>query len=162
MPSGKKKEAVKKVEVKKELGKLGKEPEPGQIADIEAIEGIGSVYGNNLKKVGIKTTEDLRKASVEELAKATGIGTTLLSKWQCIADLFRVKRAAKEYSEFIYEMGIKSVKELSEQKAEDLLKKVQGFAKGLDKKAGWQGKVRKAPNQKDIEIWIASAKELIQ
>ena len=139
-----------------------KTPEVGQIADIEYIEGIGPEYGKLLKNVGIKTTEDLRKKSIVEMAEVADISPKLLFKWQCIADLFRVRRAAQEYSEFIFEMGIPTVKDLSEQKADDLFKRVQNFFEDAAEKRGWHGKVRKMPTQADIETWIASAKELVK
>ena len=139
-----------------------KTPEMGQIADIEYIEGIGPEYGKALKNVGINTTEDLRKTSLIEIAEVTDIRPKLIYKWQCIADLFRVKRAAQEYSEFIFEMGVETVRELSVQKVEDLFQKVQKFYEEVTQKSGWHGKVRKMPTQKDVETWILSAKELVK
>jgi len=153
-PAGKKEPAAKKVETKA--------AEPGQIADIKEIEGIGPENAKDLNKFGIKTVEDLRKTAIVEMAEVSGISTKLLYKWQCIADLFRVKRAAQEYTEVLFEMGVETVKELSKQKAEDLFKQVQKFVKEAKKKPGWQGDVNKVPTQKDVETWITSAKEIVK
>ncbi len=153
MPTGKKKGEIKDIT---------KTPEPAQIADIEYIEGIGPKYGKILKDVCISTTEDLRKMSLVQMAEVTDISPKLLYKWQCIADLFRVRRAAQEYSEFIFEMGIETVKELSEQKTEDLFNRIQKFHQDVTQKAGWHGKVRKQPTLNDVELWISSAKELVK
>jgi len=167
MPKGKKaagkkvaKKAAKKAPAEKKVET--KAAEKVQVADIIEIEGIGPEYKKDLKKVGINTAEDLRKISLVEVAEVTGISPKLLYKWQCIADLFRVKRAAQEYTELLFEMGIETVKDLSRAKAEDLFKQVQKFAAEAKKKPGWQGDVNKAPTQKDVEIWIASAKEIVK
>jgi predicted RecB family nuclease len=153
MPTGKKKDAVKEIT---------KTPEAAQIADIEYIEGIGPEYGKALKQVGINTTEDLRKMSLVQMAEVTDISPKLLYKWQCIADLFRVRRAAQQYSEFIFEMGIETVKELSEQKTEDLFNRIQKFYETVSQKPGWHGKIKKLPTLNDVELWISSAKELVK
>jgi nucleotidyltransferase/DNA polymerase involved in DNA repair len=154
MAKGKKAVAEKKVETKA--------ADKGQIEDIAQIEGIGVEYAKDLKKVGVKTTEDLRKISLVEISEVTGITPKLLYKWQCMADLFRLKRAAQEYTEVLFLMGIETVKEVSKQKAEDLVKQVEKFAKEADKKPGWQGDINKIPTLKDVEAWITSAKELVK
>ena len=79
-----------------------------------------------------------------------------------MADLFRIKRAAQEYTEVLFEMDIETVKELSKQNAKELYAKVEKFTKEAAKKPGWQGDVKKAPSMKDVENWIASAKEIVK
>ncbi len=138
-----------------------KDADQKQVGDIEAIEGIGGKFTKMLKKIGIKTTEDLRKASMVEIAELTGISTKLIYKWQSMSDLFRVRRAAEEYTELLFEMGIETVKELSKQDVEPLHARVKEFAEEASKKPGWAGDVRKVPTVKDVEKWISSAKELI-
>ena len=154
MAKGKKVAEEKKVETKA--------AEKGQVEDIMEIEGIGPEFKKDLKKAGIKTTEDLRKISLVEVAEVSGISTKILYKAQCLADLFRVKRTAQEYTELLFEMGIETVKELSKQNAGELFKKVEKFAKEAKKKPGWQGDVKKVPTAKDVETWITSAKELVK
>ncbi|MHA1650030.1 MAG: DUF4332 domain-containing protein [Candidatus Helarchaeota archaeon] len=139
-----------------------KDAEAGQVAPVIDIEGIGKEYAKDLKAVGIETTEDLRKASLVEIAEATGISPKLLFKWQCMADLFRVRRAAEEYTNLLFEMGIETVKELSKQKAKELHAKVKKFAAEAEKKPGWHGDVKKVPTLKDVETWIESAKEIVK
>ncbi|NVM52610.1 MAG: DUF4332 domain-containing protein [Candidatus Helarchaeota archaeon] len=154
--------AARAAKKKEKIKVKTKTPEKAQIGAIEDIEGIGPQYAKLLKQMGINTTEDLRKISFIKIAEATDISTKLLYKWQCIADLFRVRRAAEEYTEFLFEMGIHTIQELSEQNVADLHKKVRAFAEEVAKKPSWRGKVKKAPTQRDVETWIASAKELIK
>jgi predicted flap endonuclease-1-like 5' DNA nuclease len=139
-----------------------KTPDAAQIAEVIEIEGIGKEYAADLKRVGIKTTEDLRLASLVEIAEATGISPKLIYKWVCQADLFRVKRAAEEYTNLLFEMEIETVKELSRQTAPSLHKKIIKFVDELEDKPGWHGDVNKSPSQKDVEEWIKSAKALVK
>ncbi len=138
-----------------------KAPEKAQIGSVKDIEGIGPLYAKLLKTININTTEDLRTISFISIAEATDISPKLLYKWQCIADLFRIRRAAEEYTEFLFEMGIHTVRQLSEQTVEDLYKKVQTFAAKVALSPSWHGKIKKVPTQRDVEAWITSAKELV-
>ena len=137
-------------------------PGVAQVAKIEEIEGIGKEYAKDLNKFGIKTTEDLRKASLVEVVEKTGISPKLVFKFQCVSDLFRLKRVASEWSDLLFEMGIETVKEVSKQNANDLFNNVKKFAENAKKKPGWQGDVNKLPTQDDVKKWIESAKELVK
>lgn len=139
-----------------------KTPEASQIEDVIEIEGIGPEYAKDLKDVGIKTTEDLRLASLVEIVEATNISPKRLFKWICQADLFRVRRAAEEYTNLLFEMGVETVKELSRQKADELHNRVERFAEDAEDKPGWHGDVNKVPSESDVEKWIESAKELVK
>ena len=79
-----------------------------------------------------------------------------------MADLFRVRRAAEEYTNLLFEMEIETVKELSKQKADALHKKMTKFADELEEKPGWHGDVNKAPTKNDVKQWIESAKALVK
>ncbi|MFX1296430.1 MAG: DUF4332 domain-containing protein [Promethearchaeota archaeon] len=136
--------------------------EKEQVEDVIEIEGIGKEYAEDLDKIGIKTTEDLRNASIIEIAELTGISPKLLYKWQCQADLFRVQRAAEEYTNLLFHLGIETVKELSKQKAKTLYMKVKKFAADAEKKPGWHGDVNRIPSQKDIQLWINHAKKIVK
>ncbi|NVM53905.1 MAG: DUF4332 domain-containing protein [Candidatus Helarchaeota archaeon] len=146
----------------KEAVITSKKIEAEQIGNVIDIEGIGEEYAQDLKRVGIKTTEDLRNASFVDVAEATNISPKLLYKWVCQADLFRVRRAAEEYTNLLFEMDIETVKELSKQKVDDLHSRVVKFAKEADKKPGWHGDVNKVPTKDDVKKWIDSAKKIVK
>jgi predicted flap endonuclease-1-like 5' DNA nuclease len=131
-----------------------------QIGKVEDIEGIGKEYAKDLKKLGIKDTEDLRNASLVALCEKTGISTKLLYRWQCLSDLFRLKGAAEEYTDLLFAAEIETVKEVSKQKPKELLSRVIKVAEEMDKKPGWHGDVDKVPDMADVKTWIKSAKEL--
>ncbi|MHA1229476.1 MAG: DUF4332 domain-containing protein [Candidatus Helarchaeota archaeon] len=138
-----------------------KTPEAAQIMDVSEIEGIGKKYARALYRAGIKSTEDLRKNSLVEIVEATNLSPKRVYRWQCIADLFRVRRAAQEWTELLYEIGIETVKELSKQNAKDLHAKIERMHKVLKRKPGWRGDVKKIPSLSDVQKMIDSAKELI-
>ena len=152
----------KKAPKKEEVTLTSKTPAAQQIEDVIEIEGIGPEYAEDLKRVGIKTTEDLRLASLVEIAEATNISPKLLYKWICMADLFRVKRAAEEYTNLLFYMDIETVKDLSKQKVADLYTRVKKAADEAEKKPGWHGDVNKDPSKTDVQAWIESAKELVK
>ena len=138
-----------------------KDAAASQVQDIIEIEGIGPKMAKKLKKAGIKTTEDLRKTSMVEITELTGISTKLVYKFQCMADLFRCRRAAEEYTELLLVAGIETCLELSKQDPEELYELLKETAEEAQKKKGWHGDVRRIPPPKDVETMVQSAKDLI-
>ena len=69
--------------------------EEGQIIDVIDIEGSGPKYAKELKAVGIRTSEDLRKSSLVEVVDATKISPKLTYRWKSLSDLARLKRVAE-------------------------------------------------------------------
>jgi predicted flap endonuclease-1-like 5' DNA nuclease len=125
---------------------------------IKDIEGIGDAYKKKLNAVGIKTTGKLLEAGKtpkgrKELEEKTGIGHKLILEWVNLADLFRVKGVGEEYSDLLEEAGVDTVKELRNRKPDALWAKIKEVN---DKKK----LVRKLPSLKDVEKWVAHAKEL--
>lgn len=97
---------------------------------IEEIEGIGPVYAEKLKAVGINTTEDLLekcagKSGRVALAKDTEINEKLILKWTNHADLFRIKGVGSQFSELLEAAGVDTVKEFRTRNAENLYAKMQ-------------------------------------
>ncbi|MBD3229046.1 MAG: DUF4332 domain-containing protein [Candidatus Lokiarchaeota archaeon] len=139
-----------------------KAPAKGQEADIREIEGIGKKYGRKLRYAGIETTEDLRLNALVEIVENTNLSPKLLYKWQCMADLFRLKRVAEEYSDLLFYAGVETVGEVAKQDAGDLQNRVERTAKERKRKRGWSGDVKKIPGEKEVKKWIDSAKDLVK
>jgi predicted flap endonuclease-1-like 5' DNA nuclease len=137
-------------------------PADAQIADVKEIEGVGPKYSRKLKAAGIRTTEDLRLNALVEIVENTNLSPKLLYKWQCMADLFRMKRVAEEYSDLLYYAGVETVKEVSKQKADELQNLVERTAKKMKRKKGWAGDIKKIPGESEVKKWIDSAKELVK
>lgn len=122
------------------------------------IEGIGPVYAEKLKKVGIRTTDALLKrgASPEgrkEIEAASGISHSLILEWVNLADLYRIKGIGCEYSDLLEEAGVDTVVELANRVAQNLREKLVEV--NSTKKL-----VRKLPGMKQVHAWIQDAKRL--
>ena len=128
------------------------------MARIIDIEGIGEVYTRKLQQVGIRTTEAMleRGASArgrQDLAAQTGISETLILEWANLADLFRIKGVAEEYSDLLEEAGVDTVVELAQRNPDNLYQKMTevNAAKEL---------VRRLPSQRQVADWVRQAKNL--
>ena len=122
------------------------------------IEGIGPKYAKKLIDKGVKTTNALLKQGAtkkgrKDIAEKTGISEKLILEWVNLADLFRIKGVAEEYSDLLEEAGVDTVKELRNRKPENLHAKIieTNEAKKL---------VRRVPSLKEVKNWVAQAKEL--
>ena len=122
------------------------------------IEGIGPKYAKKLIDKGVKTTNALLKQGAtkkgrKDIAEKTGISEILILEWVNLADLFRIKGVAEEYSDLLEEAGVDTVKELRNRKPENLHAKIieTNEAKKL---------VRRVPSLKEVKNWVAQAKEL--
>ena len=127
-------------------------------ARIDEIEGIGATYSKKLKDAGIKTTDDLLdaggpKQGRKELSEKTGISETIILEWVNMADLFRIKGIAEEYSELLKEVGVSTVVELARRNPENLHEAIAGVneAKKL---------VRRIPTLDQTRDWVEQAKTM--
>lgn len=125
---------------------------------IEEIEGIGPALGEKLRTVGITTTDKLleevkTKAQRQQLAEKTEISEKLILRFANMVDLFRIKGIGQEYSDLLEASGVDTVPELATRNPENLLAKMEEVneAKNL---------TRRVPTLKEIEKWVAEAKEL--
>ncbi len=120
------------------------------------IEGIGPKYAKKLAAIGVKTTKSLLMKGAtpkgrKELAEKSGIGDKLILEWVNLADLFRIKGVAEEYSDLLEEAGVDTVVELSKRRADNLHKAI---VETNEKKK----LVRKVPALSQVEDWISQAK----
>ncbi len=125
---------------------------------IEKIEGIGPKYAQQLREVGVETTDQLlekgaSKKGRQELAEKSGISETLVLEWVNLVDLMRVKGVGEEYSDLLEEAGVDSVKELRNRRADNLH---EAMLKTNDEK----NLVRRPPSLEEVEEWIEHAKSL--
>ncbi|MEM2104737.1 MAG: DUF4332 domain-containing protein [Candidatus Bathyarchaeia archaeon] len=128
------------------------------MAKIEEIEGIGPEYAKKLAGAGVKTTDDLLNAGAtkkgrKELAEKTGISEKLILEWVNLADLFRIKGVAEEYSDLLEEAGVDTVVELAKRDPENLHAKILEVNK--QKKL-----VKRPPTLEQVKNWVEQAKKL--
>lgn len=125
---------------------------------IEAVEGIGSVYGQKLTSMGIKDTGELLHALSTPLkrsaiAKETGIPEQHISRFSNMVDLFRIKGVGPQYSELLEASGVDTVKELAQRIPTNLLKK-------MDEVNGARNLSKRIPTEKELTRWVEEAKNL--
>ncbi len=125
---------------------------------IERVEGIAKVNGEKLRACGIKRTDQLlekcaSKKGRKEVAAEAGIEEKQILKWANFCDLMRIKGVGEEYSELLEAAGVDTVKELRNRKPENLHAAM--IEANTKKKM-----VRQAPGLKQVEKWVAQAKEL--
>jgi predicted flap endonuclease-1-like 5' DNA nuclease len=126
--------------------------------NIEAIEGIGRIYGNRLRNSGVMTIDDLLREGATRnrrysLAKKVGVSHSTILGWVSQADFFRIAGIGKQYSSLLVSAGVKSVTYLSRMNPDILYTKLieTNFEKNL---------VRRTPPYNMVENWIDSAKSL--
>lgn len=129
-----------------------------QYGDIIYVEGIGPVYGQKLKEVGIHKPADLLQAGAtrkgrDELAEQTGIPHKLILEWVNNVDLFRIKGIGQEYADLLEAAGVDTVPELAQRNPVNLYDKLLEI--NAQKKL-----VRKVPVQSQVESWVEQAKSL--
>jgi len=125
---------------------------------IEKVEGIGSVYGEKLRSVGITDTDELLSAvktatQRANLAKNTAIPEKNILRFANMVDLFRIKGIGPQYAELLEASGVDTVKELAQRVPSNLLKKMEetNEVKHLSKRV---------PTEKELIKWVAEASSL--
>lgn len=125
---------------------------------IVEVEGIGPAYAEKLGTAGVATLDDLLNHGStakgrSELAGKTGISEKNVLEWVNRADLARVKGIGGEYADLLELAGVDSVPELAQRNAANLHEKMDQV--NTEKKA-----VRQVPSLKQVEDWVAQAKQL--
>ncbi len=128
------------------------------MAALTQVEGIGETYAEKLKAAGVATTEQLlekgsTRAGRKEIAEKSGISETQVLKWVNHVDLFRVKGVGEEYADLLEAAGVDTVPELAQRNPQNLYDKLVEV--NNQKKL-----VRQLPTLKQVESWVAQAKEL--
>ena len=127
--------------------------------NIEEVEGIGPVHGEQLSLAGIATTDALLEQGAKPggraaIEKATGISGKLILEWVNHVDLMRIKGVGSEYSDLLEAAGVNSPAELANRNALNLATTFEEVV------AARPGIVRRVPTESEIAGWIAQSKDL--
>ncbi len=124
---------------------------------IETIEGIGEVYGKELKAAGIATVADLMVADVDKVAEVTDVNKEQAERWIAMSRFAWMDEVSEEDAEaIVFATGITDLKTLGDASAEDIYEKI---LTALD-----EGDVRVPAGykftKKKIQTWIDAANRL--
>ncbi|MBU6342533.1 MAG: DUF4332 domain-containing protein [Bacteroidetes bacterium] len=123
------------------------------------IKGIGEVYAANLQEnFNITTVEELldlgaTKKGRQEIADKSGISESLILRWVNMADLFRLKGVAEDFSDLLEKAGVDTVKELRNRVPANLHAKLVEVNEET-------GRAGRTPRLDEVESWVAQAKEI--
>lgn len=110
-------------------GKVHTWPIHGRFSVLE-IEGIGRKYANQLNRLGIESTDQLRLYPAEVIARHLGTHLKTVEKWQSMAELLCVPGLGKQYAELLVRAGIGGVETLKTQTPGELIQTLKEHAKG--------------------------------
>lgn len=125
---------------------------------VDAVEGIGPVMGEKLRKAGISDTDTLLQSLTtptkrSSLSKETGIPEKTVLRFANMVDLFRIKGIGPQYAELLEASGVDTVKELAQRVPANLLGK-------LDEVNSARNISGRIPTEKELVRWVSEAKEL--
>ena len=125
---------------------------------LETVEGIGVKYAQQLREIGVPTTNALLEMGStpkgrDEIAERSGISGKLVLEWVNHVDLFRIDGVGEEYADLLEESGVDTVPELAQRKPANLYEKM--IEVNAEKKL-----VRRLPAETQVEDWVSQAKKL--
>ncbi len=127
--------------------------------DIQSIEGVGPKYAQNLRDMGINTTQELVKKliknndKIDQIAKTLQIQPEVLSSWISMADLIQLPGVDGQVAELMQTVGITTARELGITNASSLHTEMVSF----NKKSPI---VPKVPSVESLGLWSKIAKLL--
>lgn len=126
---------------------------------IEDTVGIGPVYGEKLRGVGVTNTDKLLDATAsrhkrQKLAEEAGIPYKLVLQWAQKVEIMKIDGIGVRQSNLLAAVGVASLAELAQRNPENLHERL-GVANAFKPKF-----VFFTPSQKTVEKWIKAAKEM--
>ncbi|MEA3191448.1 MAG: hypothetical protein QOD77_2030 [Thermoplasmata archaeon] len=104
----------------------------GDTHEVEEIEGIGRIYGQKLRDLGIETTARLAYEEAEDLARRMQVPVKTVEQWKSMAELIKVKGVGKQYAEAMARAGIQGIAELKKRSGEAVADQVNAYLDSLE------------------------------
>jgi predicted flap endonuclease-1-like 5' DNA nuclease len=105
---------------------------PGDVHPVEDIEGIGAIYGDKLRAVGVHTTARLCFEDAQELADKVGVPAKTVQTWQAMSELVKVKGIGPQYAEALARSGIDGIASLKRRAASTITDQVNAYLDSLE------------------------------
>ncbi|MGB0652833.1 MAG: DUF4332 domain-containing protein [Thermoplasmatota archaeon] len=125
---------------------------PGDIHDVIDVEGIGPVYAEKLKQIGIHTTARLCYEDADKVATAIGTQKRRVAQWQNMAQMMKVNGIGPQYAEVLARAGIEGIPELKKRGSQAIADQVNDYLAGLETNVLGQ-----AVTPKRVEGWQKQA-----
>jgi nucleotidyltransferase/DNA polymerase involved in DNA repair len=126
----------------------------GDISPVIDVEGVGPVFAEALKAMGIHDTRDLWQADNAAVATRVNVPVATVSKWQQMAELIAINGVGPQYAELLQRSGIGSIAELKGCDADSLLLRLTQARNLLD--VNVQGNII---GHASVAHWIQAAKD---
>jgi hypothetical protein len=124
---------------------------------IETIEGIGKVFGAQLRGAGIKTVADLVSSTPSKITQVCDVNMEQAEKWIAMGRFAWLDDISEEDAEaIVFATGITDLKGLARASPDDILSKIQAALKAGDVRvpAGYTISLSK------VTSWINTAKKV--
>jgi predicted flap endonuclease-1-like 5' DNA nuclease len=124
---------------------------------IETIEGIGEVYGKELRDAGISTVAALMVADVDKVAEVCDVNKVQAERWIAMSRFAWLDEVSEEDAEaIVFATGITNLKGLAIASAQDIYSRIKAALNEGDVRvpAGYKFSIDK------IQTWIDAAKRL--
>jgi hypothetical protein len=125
---------------------------------IETIEGIGEVYGKELRNAGYETVADLIAADPERVAEVTDVNLEQAERWIAMSRFAWLDSVSEEDAEaIVFATGMTTLEDLAAADASATLEKIQKALESEDVRvpAGYTFDIDR------VKRWIEEAKGLI-
>jgi predicted flap endonuclease-1-like 5' DNA nuclease len=99
---------------------------------IEDLEGIGAVYGERLRKLGVHTTARLAYEDAGSLAERMELPRKTVEQWKHMAELIKVSGIGPQYAEALVRAGIEGIAELKRRSANAISEQVNAYLGTID------------------------------
>ncbi|MDD5502183.1 MAG: DUF4332 domain-containing protein [Candidatus Thermoplasmatota archaeon] len=104
---------------------------PEMYWDVKKLEGVGEVHAKALHNEGVKTVDDMLKANIKKLSKATSIDSKTLWHWRDAAELLSVEGIDAVQAEILARAGMNGIYELAIKRSGVIYAKYNKVAKRL-------------------------------
>lgn len=126
--------------------------------DIQTIEGVGLVFGQELRRSGIDSVSKLLRVGSTErgrqrIAEEVRVTSATVLKWVHRGDLLRVRGIGSKYSYLLESAGVSSVSNLASQNPKHLCSYLKAFNKE-------RNLVRRSPCSQIVRFWVENARHL--
>ncbi|MCA1819253.1 MAG: DUF4332 domain-containing protein, partial [Halobacteriales archaeon] len=103
----------------------------GDVHQVEDIEGIGRIYGDKLRAIGVHTTARLCYEDAQSLADRVGVPVRTVESWKAMSELVKVTGIGPQYAEALARSGINGIAEMKRRSPGAIAEQVNSYLDGL-------------------------------